>query len=87
MEFVLFFLVYDIHLYFSLYNHSLCTGRVCLLSLENRGSQAKVSAFRNKLYLQMLHDGTCLIVPSAGDFRILSCMLKTVSITFLHIAF
>ena len=46
-----------------------------------------MSVFRNKLYLQMLLDDTCLLVPSARDLRILSCMLKTVSIKFLHIVF
>ena len=30
---------------------------------------------------------TCLLAPSAGDFYMLSCMLKTVSIQFLHIVF
>ena len=44
-------------------------------------------AFRNNLHLQVLHDDTCLLVPSARDFRILSCMLKTVSIKYLHIVF
>ena len=46
-----------------------------------------MSVFRNKLYLQMLLDDICLLVPSARDLRILSCMLKTVSIKFLHIVF
>ena len=46
-----------------------------------------MSVFRNKLYLQMLLDNTCLLVRSARDLRILSCMLKTVSIKFLHIVF
>ena len=46
-----------------------------------------MSVFRNKLYLQMLLDDKCLLVPSARDLRILSCMLKTVSIKFLHIIF
>ena len=46
-----------------------------------------MSAFRNKLYLQMLLDDTCLLVPRARDFHILSCMYKTASIKFLHIVF
>ena len=46
-----------------------------------------MSVFRNKLYLQMLLDNTCLLVRSARDLRILSCMLKTVSIKFLRIIF
>ena len=46
-----------------------------------------MSVFRNKLYLQLLLDNTCLLVRSARDLRILSCMLKTVSIKFLRIIF
>ena len=43
--------------------------------------------FRNKLYLQMLLDDTCLLAPSARDFCILSGMLKTISVRFLRIVF
>ena len=46
-----------------------------------------MSVFRNKLYLQLLLDNTCLLVRSARDLRVLSCMLKTVSIKFLRIIF
>ena len=35
----------------------------------------------------MLLEDTCLLVSSAWDFRILSCVLKIVSIKFLHIVF
>ena len=46
-----------------------------------------MSVFRNKLYLQLLLDNTCLLVRSARDLCVLSCMLKTVSIKFLRIIF
>ena len=41
-------------------------------------------AFRNKLYLQMLFDDTCLLFLGAWDFCILSCMLETVYKIFTY---
>ena len=61
--------------------------RFYLLSPGRSRLPNKVSAYRNKLYLQMLLGNTCLLVPSARDICTLSCMLKTASINFLHIFF
>ena len=90
--FVLFFLIYDIHLLFFLHGiHFLylisCTRKSLFTFPGPWRLASKVSAFRNNLYLQMLLGDTCLLVPSARDFHILSCMLKTASIKFLPIAF
>ena len=61
--------------------------RFYLLSPARSRLPNKVSAYRNKLYLQMLLGNTGLLVPSARDICTLSCMLKTASIKFLHIFF
>ena len=61
--------------------------RFYLLSPGRSRLPNKVSAYRNKLYLQMLLGNTGLLVPSARDICTLSCMLKTASIKFLHIFF
>ena len=77
------FFLYSIHFPYL----SSCT-RWVLFTLPGRWRvPSKVSAFCNKLYLQMLLEGTCLLVPSTRDFHNLSCMLKTTSIKFLHIVF
>ena len=66
------------------YTSVLAPARFYLLSLGKRGSN-KESAFRSKLNLQMLLDGTFLLVPSARDFYILLCMLKTFIYLFIHL--
>ena len=66
------------------YTSVLAPARFYLLSLVKRGSN-KESAFRSKLNLQMLLDGTFLLVPSARDFYILLCMLKTFIYLFIHL--
>ena len=89
--FALFVLIYDKLLFCFLCNiHFLylssCTRKVLFTSRERQRLPSKVSAFRNKFYKMLTYD-TCLLVPSARDFHILPCMLKTASIKFLHIVF
>ena len=62
--------------------------RVYFLSLVDRGSEAKcrllVISYIYKCYLTT---PACLLVPSTRNLRFLSCMLRTISIKFLHIVF
>ena len=55
---------------------SFCTRKSLLTFPGSWRLLSKLPVFRDNLYLQMLLDDTCLLVSSAWDFRILSCMLK-----------
>ena len=78
-----FFFLYRIHFLYL----SSCTRKILLTFPERQRLPSKVSAFRDKLYLQMVLEDICFLVPRTQDFHILSSMLKTAFIKFLHIFF